>query len=113
LHARQDRPGLRLPRRVADHPREIADEEDDAVPHLLEVLHLADDDGMAEVQVGRGGVEADLDRERLRGAAGALQLREKLLRADDLARSLAQIIELLLRRPERRLRPGSAAGASG
>ena len=46
---------------VADHGREIPDDEDDAVAGVLEVLHLPEDDGVPEVNVGRRGIEADLD----------------------------------------------------
>ena len=31
---------------------------------ILEVLHLAQQDGVAQVQIGRGGVEAGLDAQR-------------------------------------------------
>ena len=44
-------------------PGEVADHEDDAVAEILEVLHLADQHGVAEVQIGRRGVEADLDHQ--------------------------------------------------
>ena len=39
------------------------DDEDDRVAQVLEVLHLAQQDGVAQVEVGRGGVEADLDHQ--------------------------------------------------
>src|SRR5262249_42519754 len=51
-------------RRVADHPREIADDENDAMPRALEIPHLPHDDGMPEVDVGRRRVETDLHGER-------------------------------------------------
>ena len=63
--ARELRARRLLPRRVADHAGEVADQEDDLVPQLLEVAHLPEDDGVAEVEVGRGRVEADLHAERL------------------------------------------------
>ena len=34
------------------------------MPQFLELAHLVHDDGMPEVQVGRGGIESDLDAER-------------------------------------------------
>ena len=49
---------------VADHAGHIADQEDDGVAQVLEVLHLAQQDGVAQVQVGRGGVEAGFDAQR-------------------------------------------------
>jgi hypothetical protein len=46
---------------IADEPGAVADEEDDGVAQILEVLQLADEHGVAQVQVGRGGIEAGLD----------------------------------------------------
>ena len=40
----------------------VADQEDDRVPELLEVPQLADQHGVAQVQVRRGGIEAALMR---------------------------------------------------
>ena len=48
---------------VADEGGAVADEEDDGVAELLEVAELAHEDGVAEVEVGGGGVEAGLDAE--------------------------------------------------
>ena len=67
----QRRPGLRPARRIANHRREVADDEDDAVAEVLEVLHLADQHRVAEVEIGRGGVEADLDDQRAASASRA------------------------------------------
>jgi hypothetical protein len=50
---------------VADERGRVADEEDDRVAELLEVAQLADEHGVAEVQIGRGGIEAGLDAQRL------------------------------------------------
>ena len=55
--------------RIADQAGEIADQEDDRVAQVLEVLQLADEHGVAEVQVGRGRIEARPSR------AGACRLR--------------------------------------
>jgi len=46
---------------VADHSGEIADEKHDVVPQVLELAHLVQHDRVAQVQVGRGRVEAELD----------------------------------------------------
>ena len=48
---------------VADHRGEVADDEDDAVPGVLEMPHLPEDDGVPEVDVRRRRVETDLDRQ--------------------------------------------------
>ena len=42
-------------------PGHVADQEDHGVAQVLKVLHLAQQDGVAQVQVGRGGIEAGLD----------------------------------------------------
>src|SRR5262249_322764 len=57
------RPRRLLARRIADHPRKVADHKDDAMPGVLKLTHLAEDDGVAEVDVRCGGIEADLDRQ--------------------------------------------------
>ena len=48
---------------------------------LLEVLHLPDHDRVAEVNVGRGRIETDLDRERL--AAAELRFQIGAIRGPD------------------------------
>ncbi len=48
---------------VADHGGGVADDEDGLVAEVLELAHFAEDDGVAEVEVGGGGVHAELDAE--------------------------------------------------
>jgi len=60
----QGRPGGFLAGGIADQPGEIADQEDDRMPQLLELGHLPDQHPVAQVQVGRGGVEPRLDAQR-------------------------------------------------
>src|SRR2546429_665274 len=50
---------------IADQPGEVADQEDHGVAEVLEVFQLADQDGVAQVDVRRRGVETRLDPERL------------------------------------------------
>ena len=71
LFPRELRPGRLLPGGVADHPREVPDDEDDPVPGLLELTHLAQDDRVPEVDVRSGGVEPDLDGEGTPGELSA------------------------------------------
>ena len=59
---------------------------------LLEVLHLPDHDRVAEVDVGRGGIEADLDRQRL----AARELRLQIVAFDEVDRPLAEEVELFV-----------------
>src|SRR5690606_11874625 len=70
----------------------------DPVPQILEVLHLPDQHRVAEVQIGRCRVEADLDHQRLTGGCRPLQLRPKLTRADDVHTSFREIGQLLVNR---------------
>src|SRR6185369_15606963 len=56
---------LVAPRRVAEHRRRPADDEDRVVAEVLELAQLAQHHGVAEVQVGRGRIEAELDAQRL------------------------------------------------
>src|SRR5438270_8376873 len=58
LFTRERRTRHRAPRRVADHPGEIADQEDDGVAEVLEMFQLADEDRVSKVEVRRGGVES-------------------------------------------------------
>ena len=114
LRPRERRPRLRAPGGVADHAREVADHEHHAVPEVLEVLHLPDQNGVAEVQVGRRRVEADLDRER----AALRELGLERLRRDDVHRPAREPGEGFLcahspstraRRPATLTRPSSIA----
>ena len=59
---------------VADQCSRIADEEDDGMSQRLEMTQFSDEDGVAQMQVRRGGIESGLDahgharRARLRDA---------------------------------------------
>src|SRR5690606_15078 len=61
LLAGQRRTGGALAAGVADHPGEVSDEEDHLMAEVLELAQLINEDGMPEVQVRRGRVEARLD----------------------------------------------------
>src|SRR5205814_4897482 len=79
---------------IADHAGEVADEKDDAMAELLEVPHLAHHHGVTDVDVGRGRIESDFDRERLT----ALQLRAQVVLLDEIDRSLREERHLLVER---------------
>ena len=61
LLARQRRAGDRAASGIADEAGEISDEEDDGVAHVLKMFELAHEHGVAEMEVGRSGIEAGLD----------------------------------------------------
>ena len=58
---------LVLSRGIADHPGEVPDQELHLVAQLLEVAQLVDHHGVAEVQVGRRRIEAQLDTQLASG----------------------------------------------
>ena len=60
LFACQRRAGFGLSRGVANHRGEIANQEDGGVSKVLKMLQLAEDDGVAEMNVGRRGVHAEI-----------------------------------------------------
>ena len=60
-------PGRRPARRVADLGGEVADDEHGGVAELLELAQLAQDHREAEVDVGGGRVDPELDPERATG----------------------------------------------
>ncbi len=64
LLTRQRRAGGVLAGGVADHAGEVADQEQGVVPQVLQLAHLVEQHGVAEVQVGRGRVETGLDAQR-------------------------------------------------
>ena len=74
LLARQRRARGVAARRVADHRGEVADQEDHRVPQVLQLAHLVQHHGVADVDVGRGRVQAQLDAQRHAGGFGARQL---------------------------------------
>ena len=67
LLARERRARGDAARGIADEAGEVADEEDDGVAHVLKVLELADEHGVAEVQVGSGGIEPGFHAHGLAG----------------------------------------------
>ena len=55
----------RASRGIADHAGEVADQKDDRVPEILKVFQLAQQHGVAEMQIGRGRIEAGFHAQRL------------------------------------------------
>ena len=96
LLARERRAGGRAARGIADQAGDVADQEDHRVAQVLEVLQLADQHGVAEVQVGRGGIESGLDAQRLAGLAGVFQALAQIRFANDLGSALLDVVELLV-----------------
>jgi hypothetical protein len=85
---------------VADEGGGVADEEDDGVAELLEVAQLADEHGVAEVEVGGGGIEAGLDAHGDATGGGLGDAVFEGVERDDLRGSLGNQIQLLIDRGE-------------
>ena len=77
--------------RVADERGAVADDERDLVAEVLELAHLAQRDGVAQVQVGRGRVDAQLD---VQGGA-LLELLFELVQRHDLHGTGGDDLQLL------------------
>ena len=79
---------------VADERGVVADDDDGRVAEVLELPQLAQRDGVAEVDVDAGRVDAVLDAERAVLADRALELLEELVLGDDLLDPAAEDLEL-------------------
>ena len=84
LLAGELRPGRRSPARIADHRREIPDDQDRFVAEVLELAKLSQDDRVAEMEIGTGGVDAEFDSKRTSQGEFLAELRF----ADDLGSAL-------------------------
>ena len=74
LLARQRRPRVGAAARVADARCVVADDQHDAVTEVLELAQLLEHDGVAEVDVGRGRIDTELDPQRPALRLGCYQL---------------------------------------
>ena len=86
--------GLGFAGGVADEGGGVSDEEDDGVAELLEVAQLAHQDGVAEMEVGGGGVEAGFDAERDAGFEAGFKAQFQVFEGDDLGCALGEEGEL-------------------
>ena len=81
---------------IADHRGEIADQEDRGVAHVLKMFQLAQHHGVAEMKIGRGGVDAEIDAQRLAGFERFRELRFQLFFANDFGGAFFQVRELFV-----------------
>ena len=84
--------------RVADQGGAVADDEHRLVAQFLEEPQLAQGDGVAEMNVNAGGVDAVLDAEGLAGLDAALELLTQLGLRLDLVNTAADERQLFLNR---------------
>ena len=94
LLLRELRAGGVLARRIADGGGAVADDEGHAMAQILELAHLAQRNGVAQVQVRTGGVDAELDVER----HAALELLLEVGLGHDLGRAGGDDAHLLVDR---------------
>ena len=85
-------------RRIADQPGHVADQKDDGMAQVLKVLHLAQQDGVAKVQVGRGGIKAGFHPQRTVVLQGGGQALAQIFFANQFGEALFQVRQLLLNR---------------
>ncbi len=79
---------------VADHAGHIADQKNDGVTQILKVFHLAQQHGVAQVQIRSGGIESGFHAQRTAGLGGFGEARAQVFFTDDLREALFQIREL-------------------
>ncbi len=86
---------------IADEAGAVTDEEDDGVAHVLEMLELANEHGMAQVQVGGSGIKAGLDAQRFAGLQGLFEALTQIALTNDFDRTFAEVGQLFIDRTER------------
>ena len=82
---------------IADQAGHVSDQEDDRMAQILKMLHLAQQHGVAEVQVGRGGIEARFHAQRTAPCGGGQALAQVFF-ANEFGETLLQVRQLLLNR---------------
>ena len=87
LLARKRRPRHVLSRRIADHPGKVPDQKNDRVAEILERSQLSDHNRVADVNIGRGRIQAELHAERLPCFCRAFELRLEIFFTDQIHRA--------------------------
>jgi hypothetical protein len=83
-------------RGIADERRHVADQEYNRVPEILEMFHLAQQDGVAQMQVGRRGIEAGFHAQRPACLRRLHQAFAQVFFANDLGQTFLQIDQLFV-----------------
>src|SRR5581483_8015972 len=96
------RPRRGTPGRIANHPSEIADQENRRVPEILKVFQLAQNHRVPKMEIRRSGIHAELHAKSLARGSGPLQLGAQFFFADDFRGSFFDISELVVNRSEGR-----------
>jgi hypothetical protein len=96
LLARQRRARLRLPGGIADHRRKIADQENCSMAQVLKLFEFPQHHGVAQMDIRRRGVHAQIHAQRLARLRRFQQLRLQLFFADNFRDALFQDLQLFL-----------------
>ncbi len=86
--------------RIANQAGVVADQEDHGVAEVLKVLQLANQNGVAEMKIGRGRIEASFDAQGAAGGARLFQASAQLGQRNNLCRAFLKIFELFVDRGE-------------
>ena len=92
--ARERRASFGAARGIADHGGKIADEKDRGVAEVLKMFEFAKDDGVAEMDVGRGGVHTEIDAQRRASLQRLFELRFQLRLGNDFGGAFFEVGEL-------------------
>lgn len=93
--------------RVADEAGHVADQEDDLMAEVLEVLHLPEQYGMAQMKIGGGGVEPSLHTQR----AAQFEPLSEILFPDHFREAFAKVGDLFVDRNRSHFQPLLRTGA--
>ena len=77
-------------------PVYVADQENHAMPQILKVLHLAQQHGVAQVQIGRRRIEAGLHAQRTAGLLGLDQALAQVFFADQVGQPFLEVRQLFV-----------------
>src|SRR5262245_56472749 len=90
--------GGRPARGIADQAREVTNHENHNVAQILKVLHLANENGVSDVNVRGGRIKSCFYTERFSTFLRSLQLFEQLFFANNFNGASPEVLELLINR---------------
>ncbi len=96
LLGRQRRARVVAPGRVANQAGEVANQKDDLVAEVLQLAHFVQHHGVADVDIGRGRVQPQLDAQRLAAGLRARQLLHPLVLRQQLLHAAQRDFQRLL-----------------
>ena len=100
LFARQRGSRFRNASGVTNHRGKIANQKDRGVAHVLKMLQLAQDHGVAQMKIGGRGVHAEIDAQGLAGFQGLFEFGLEFGFGNDFSDGFFEVGELLFDRFE-------------